>query len=221
MKKVQISNENRALIESVVRKSPKFKGNEELIELFVEAIYKKTYLLMDTLRDEARVLKHLNAVCDGCMEQIIKEKQKYTRAASAYERIEKRSQLEDSIVKLKSTLLDDPNEIEERFSAKNPNKLVSLKEEIQRSQKYENVESLIDPLEFCPQKRVSEHTLEKLIQIIKTIDMKFPRKGYYELFSLRYVKRFKQSDIARDMSISQIELSKRFVELIKLTKENI
>ena len=221
MKKLQISNANRAIIESIVRTSPKFKGNEELIDLFVDSIYNKTYLLMDTLRDEARLKKHLSAICDGCMEQIIKEKQKYTQTTSVYKQIERQMSLEDSIVKLKKTLLDDPNEVEVRFSNSNSNKIVNLKEEIQKSQRYENVDSLIDPLEFCPQKRVSERTVEKLIQIVKTIDMKFPQKSYYEIFSLRYIKRFKQAEIARRMSISQIELSKRFVELIKLAKDNI
>lgn len=221
MKKLQISNANRAIIESIVRTSPKFKGNEELIDLFVDSIYNKTYLLMDTLRDEARLKKHLSAICDGCMEQIIKEKQKYTQTTSVYKQIERQMSLEDSIVKLKKTLLDDPNEVEARFSSSNSNKIVNLKEEIQKSQRYENVDSLIDPLEFCPQKRVSERTVEKLIQIVKTIDMKFPQKSYFEIFSLRYIKRFKQAEIARRMSISQIELSKRFVELIKLAKDNI
>ncbi len=221
MKKLQISNANRAIIESIVRTSPKFKGNEELIDLFVDSIYNKTYLLMDTLRDEARLKKHLSAICDGCMEQIIKEKQKYTQTTSVYKQIERQMSLEDSIVKLKKTLLDDPNEVEARFSNSNSNKIVNLKEEIQKSQRYENVDSLIDPLEFCPQKRVSERTVEKLIQIVKTIDMKFPQKSYFEIFSLRYIKRFKQAEIARRMSISQIELSKRFVELIKLAKDNI
>ena len=79
---------------------------------------------------------------------------------------------------------------------------------------------LIDPLDFCPQKRVSEHTIEKLIQIVKIIDSKFPKKRYYEIFVLRYIKKYNQTDIAREMKISQVELSKRFVELIKLTREN-
>ena len=80
---------------------------------------------------------------------------------------------------------------------------------------------LIDPLEFCPQKRVSEHTVDKLIQIVKMISEQYPKKRYYEIFSLRYLKRYNQMEIAREMKISQVELSKRFVELIKLTQENI
>ena len=80
---------------------------------------------------------------------------------------------------------------------------------------------LIDPLEFCPQKRISEHTIGKLIQVVKMISEQFPKKRYYEIFSLRYIRKYNQTEIAREMKISQVELSKRFVELIKLTRENI
>ena len=83
------------------------------------------------------------------------------------------------------------------------------------------MDSLIDPLEFCPQKRISEHTLAKLINIVKDIDEKNPQKNYFEIFSLRYIKKFNQGEIAKELKISQIELSKRFVELVKLTREYI
>ena len=71
--------------------------------------------------------------------------------------------------------------------------VVNLKEEIQKSEKYNSSDMLIDPLEFCPQKRISEHTIEKLIQIIKIIDSKFPKKRYYEIFTLRYIKKLNQT----------------------------
>ena len=77
MKKLQISNENRMLIETVIRESAKFRGHEELIEIFVESIYKKSYLLMDAIRDTARLKRHLMMICDSSIEQVIKEKRKY------------------------------------------------------------------------------------------------------------------------------------------------
>ena len=83
------------------------------------------------------------------------------------------------------------------------------------------IESLIDPLEFCPQRRISEYTVDKLIQVVKAVSASFPKKRYYEIFTLRYIKKLNQSQIAQEMKISQVELSKRFVELIKLTRENI
>ena len=221
MKKLQINNEHKMLIESVIRESAKFRGNEELIDIFIEAIYKKSYLLMDAIRDVARLKRHLMMISDSCMEQVIKEKRKFEQT-KIYRQVEKNEKLKEDIVSVKKTPLAEPEDLNEEFKTHQAKEsLINLKEEIQRSEKYDSTDVLIDPADFCPQKRVSEHTLDKLIQIVKAIGGKFPKKRYYEIFKLRYIKKYNQTEIAREMKISQVELSKRFVELIKLTRENI
>jgi len=220
MKKLQINNEHKALIESVIRESAKFRGNEELIDLFCEAVYKKTYLLMDAIRDTARLRRHLLMICDSCMEQIIKEKRRFEET-KIFRQIEHTNKLQEDIVSVKKSPLTDKEILEEEFKMQQARRnVVNLKEEIQRSEKYDSVDILIDPLDFCPQKRVSEYTAQKLLQIVKSISAKFPKKRYYEMFTLRYMRKLNQTDIAREMKISQVELSKRFVELIRLTREN-
>lgn len=221
MKKLQISKEHKALIESVIKESPKFKGNEELIELFCEAIYKKSYLLIDAIKDMSRLRRHLQMICDGCMEHIIKEKQKFDETR-IYKQIEQNAKLKNEIISVKkNSPLDERELINQELEKHRINEqIVNLKEEIQKSEKYDAVSELIDPIEFCPQKRISEHTMEKLIKLIKIIDEQHPTKNYYDIFSLRYVKKLNQTNIARELKISQVELSKRFVELIKLVKDN-
>ena len=221
MKKLQINNEHRALIESVIRESAKFRGNEELIDLFCDAIYKKSYLLIDAIRDTARLKRHLMMISDSCMEQIIKEKRKFEET-KVYRQIEYNSRLKEDIVSVKKSPLRDEDDINEEFRMqKAKDSVINIKEEIQMSERYDSVESLIDPLEFCPQRRISEYTVDKLIQVVKAVSASFPKKRYYEIFTLRYIKKLNQSQIAQEMKISQVELSKRFVELIKLTRENI
>ena len=221
MKKLQINKDHKALIESVIRESSKFKGNEELIELFCEAIYKKSYLLIDAIRDMSRLRRHLQMICDSCMDQIIKEKQKFDETR-IYKQIEQSAKLKDEIVSVKKqSPLDEKEFINQEIERNRINEqIINLKEEIQRSEKYDSTDGLIDPIEFCPQKRISEHTIEKLVKLIKQIDEQHPTKNYYKIFSLRYVKKLNQTDIARELKISQVELSKRFVELIKLVKDN-
>ena len=85
MKKLQINKEHKALIESVIRESVKFKGHEELIDIFCDAIYKKSYLLIDAIRDVNRLRRHLLMICDSCMEQIIKEKNKQIKTLQFFE----------------------------------------------------------------------------------------------------------------------------------------
>ena len=221
MKKLQINNEHRALIESVIRESAKFRGNEELIDLFCDAIYKKSYLLIDAIRDTARLKRHLMMISDSCMEQIIKEKRKFEET-KVYRQIEYNSRLKEDIVSVKKSPLRDEDDVNEDFRMQRAkDSVINIKEELQMSERYDSVESLIDPLEFCPQRRISEYTVDKLIQVVKAVSASFPKKRYYEIFTLRYIKKLNQSQIAQEMKISQVELSKRFVELIKLTRENI
>lgn len=218
MKKTQINNEHKALIESVIRENAKFKGHEELLELFFDAVYKKSYLLIDAIRDMPRLKRHLAMISDSCMEQIIKEQLKFDKIR-LYKK-NKHSQIEDDIVSVKNSPLTEEEDLEYEFERNKLQKnIVNLKEEIQRSERYESSDLLIDPIEFCPKKRVSEHTLEKLIELVKKVDDKFPKKRYYEIFSLRYIRKYNQMEIARQMKISQVELSKRFVELIQLARE--
>jgi len=211
MRKLQISKEHRALIESVIRENPKFKGHEYLIDKFCDAIYKKSYLLIDAIRDMSRLRRHLAMISDSCMDTIIKDKKKYDDK-KLYNEIIQKSQNEQELVSLKSNK-NEQNEYQK------PN-VVNLKEEIQRSEKYDSVDGLTDPLENCPRKIISSSTIEKLVQIVKKIDDRYPQKKYYEIFSLRYIRRYSQTEIARNLKISQVELSKRFVELTTLTKDN-
>jgi len=220
MKKLQISKEHRALIESVIRENSKFKGNESLIDVFCDAIYKKSYLLIDAIRDMSRLRRHLLMISDSCMDQIIKEKRKYEDSRLYSEVLHKTRQKENLVSLKRDDILYDSEKESEFTPKRNKSGIVNLKEEIHRSEKYDSVDSLIDPLEFCPQKKISENTVDKLVQIIKKIDKQYPQKRYYEIFILRYLRRFNQAEIARDMKISQVELSKRFVELIKLTKDS-
>ena len=139
-----------------------------------------------------------------------------------YRQVEYNERLKEDIVSVKKTPLADEDEINDEFRMQRARQsVVNIKEEVQYSEKYDSVETLIDPLEFCPQRRISEYTVDKLIQVVKAVSASFPKKRYYEIFTLRYVKKMNQNQIAQQMKISQIELSKRFVELIKLTRENI
>ena len=223
MRKLQINKEHRALIESVIRENPKFKGNEKLIDVFCDAIYRKSYLLIDAIRDMSRLRRHLLMISDSCIDQIIKEKRSY-EDTKLYNEILQKSKHEKEIVSLRKNnkIFGGDEEDQRDFMPKTDKAgIVNLKEEIQRSEKYDATQNLIDPLEYCPRKRVSENTIDKLIKIVKMIDKQYPKKKFYEIFSLRYMKKYDQTEIARSMKISQIELSKRFAELIMLTKDNV
>ncbi len=212
MKKLQMNKENRILIESVIKENPNFLGNEELLDVFCEVIYKKSYLLIDAIKDKQRLKRHLASICDTSMNQIIQEKNKLNGC--------KKNTQDSKIISVK-TQKTPRREQKGFFSKKAKEEVVNLKEEIQTREKLDAAEELIDPLEFCPKKEAGEAVLEKLIQIIKQVHIQNPKKKYYDIFFLRYIKGFSQTEIARELRISQIELSKRFVEMIKLAGEKV
>ena len=214
MRKAVINKEHKSLIESIIRKNPKFRGHEELIDIFCEAIYKKSYLLIDAIRDLNRLRHHLTMISDSCIEQILKEQQIFKKAI-------KEQKLKEDIISLKRVdVLKEDDEIEMAFQKKQAEQtLVNLKEEIQRSERYDSTDALIDPLEFCPQKRTSEATIDKLVKVVAEVSKKYPKKRYFDIFTYRYIKRYGQAETARELKISQVELSKRFIEMIKLTTD--
>ena len=216
---MQILREHKTLITSIIKQNHLYKGNEELLDLFVEAVYKKSYLIIDAIRDVKRLKRHLSVICDNCMEQIIKEKRLY-RGLSEKNSVEFGKTTE--VVSVKKTPFMEREDIKQEIKrTENSSNLINLKEEIQRSEKYDAVDDLIDPANFCPRKRVSENTVDKFVQIVKSIEEKYPNKRYFEMFLYRYVRRLNQTDTAREMKISQVELSKRFVELVKLVREQL
>ncbi len=220
MKKLQIKQEHKLLIESVIKESSKYKGNEQLLDLFCEAVYKKSYLLIGAIKDMPRLRRHLAMICDGCIDSVIREKNKFEALAPSKSKNKPVSNKE--IVSLKDRTSARSDNLEhEFFMQKTKREIVNLKAEIQKSEKNDDSDTLSDPLESCPKKNVSQKTLEKLVQIVKSVDDKFPKKRYFEIFSYRYIKRYNQSQIAREMKLSQVELSKRFVEMIKLTREAV
>ena len=106
MKKLQINENHKDLIESVIRENPKFSGHEELLNIFCEAIYKKSYLVIDAIRDIPRLKRHLTVICDGCMEAIIKEQQKFEDIKIYKQPVDKKSDNEDIISVKKPSPLD-------------------------------------------------------------------------------------------------------------------
>lgn len=219
-RKLQIAKEARTLIEGIIRENPKFIGNEELLDMIVEAAYKKSYLLIDAIKDRLRLKRHLAVICESAIDQIIKEKERFSNA-KAFSKQKRTLQDKTEIVSLKKSPLEENELLKAEFERQKLQGIVNLKEEIQRSEKYDAVDVLIDPRDFCPQKRVSEKTLMRLIEVIQKVDKKYPNKQYYNIFTYRYVKRFDQMQIARELKMSQVELSKRFVEMIKLARQEV
>ena len=67
---------------------------------------------------------------------------------------------------------------------------------------YELYKTVIDDCYIILKEALSEDA-------IKSIEEQYPNKRYFEIFLFRYVRKYNQADTAREMKISQVELSKR------------
>ena len=210
MKKLEIAANQRQLIESVIKEHPKYSQVSDMLDFLCEVIYRKSYLLIDTIKDEQRLKRHLAMVCDSCIDEIIKKHRPELNNVA-------KKDVKDEIVSIKKNSVSDErkkpineNVKSERFS----------KERNLTYEKNSPLSTLIDPIKVFPQKLENEEILDDLIKTVKVLDAKFPNKEFYKMFYMRYIEHFSQSEIAREMRISQAELSKRLVELVGLVKEN-
>ncbi len=214
MKKLQINENQKALIISVIKESPKFLGHDELLDEIVDAVYKKSYLLMDAIKDMSRLRRHLSTITDSTVDAILKEK-KILDEARLFKQIKENARKTQNIISLK-------NNVDRSFdNQNNPPKIVNLRQEIKKSEKFDGLSIFVDPKDSVETKEIPLDTMDKFIRIIKTIDQKFPDKKYFEIFTLRYLKNYSQGEIAKMMHISKTELAKRFMELIELTSSNV
>ena len=203
MNNYEITATNRVLIQSIIKENPKYKGHEDLMDAFVDAIYRKSYLLLDTIKDMDRLNRHLNAICNSCMEMVIKEQM---RKGTEILQPKKPNLLEETPQRdvreeIQEALVDDYE--------------FSLQETIWGQ---DSMQSLFDPIDVCTKEKTSEDTIDKLVKIIRVLDAQYPQKQFYTMFCLRYIQKNNQLEIAHKLRLSQKDLSKRFVELIKLTK---
>lgn len=214
MKKLEIATKHRGLIESIICQNPKFDGNEHLINEFCELIYKKSYLLIDTIKDAVRLKKHLYRICDECLDQIIAQKGNPNTKYAPKETLQTLEQLDSVVNRTRYNSSDISIETAQRG-------ISNIKQDIIEQQEYDNVKALPDPLKIYPARVVSKGAIDKLMFIIKDLSDKYPTKKYFEIFSLRYIKMLNHTETAQKLKISQIELSRRFVEMIKLARESV
>ena len=72
-----------------------------------------------------------------------------------------------------------------------------------------------------PEKAVNPSLAKNIVDAVIRLDSKEPSKRFLDIFKLKYVQKFPQSDISKALRISQNDLSKRFCEMVKLIRQEI
>ncbi len=225
-----LKKEHRIIIESVVKENPKFLGNEALMDKFCTEVYKKSYLLLDSISNVENLKNYLKKVAETSIENVIKQdksEKKINMDFGAPAPAEKKYTPIEPIVRSSYT---KPQEIkpisykeETRVEPTKKEPVISTYDDYSDEVSYNSdavFAGLIDPIEFSSNKNLGNDYAQILIETVVRFDIKNPAGRYLDIFKMRYAESLSQNEIARRLKISQSELSKRFVEITDfITKE--
>lgn len=204
---MELTSDHRNLIEKLIRSNPKFIGNEDLLEDFVAETYKRSYLLLDSITNVANLETYLDKVITTSMLGVLKGLGRIRKTKSGY--INTRSKTVEEVKASAPSVIE-----EKKINRPLPPK---PKEEKVEDNTYDNIEDPKENEENIAQKA----TLQKITNIIYEIDTQYPARDYFKIYYFRYVRNYKQSQVAQELKISQGELSKRLCELVKLIKDKL
>ncbi len=205
--------EQRELIESIIRQNPAFSGNEHLLDQFCSEVYKKSYLLLDSVSNVDSLKNYLKKVVDTSISNVTKATKASVLNNNDVQDVVKKTDNAEELSLLSS-------KTEKKYAPKT--KIVSInKKEIRISKIKNPYEGLIDPIELMPEKAVNPSLAKNIVDAVIRLDSKEPSKRFLDIFKLKYVQKFQQSDISKALRISQNDLSKRFCEMVKLIRQEI
>lgn len=209
--------EKQALIESIIKQNPNYKGNEHLLEQFCTEVYKKSYLLLDSVSNIDSLKNYLTKVVDNSISTIVKNSKILNNDSIISEHVPKMAQM----IEIERRDIDTADEIKKIF-APQENKIVSIySKNNEKKGLYNPYDGLIDPLEMIKEKPINPVLAQNLVDAVKKIHEKDPNKKFKEIFTMRYIQKMHQSVIAKNLKISQDDLSKRFCEMVKLVRDEI
>ena len=192
-------NEQRELIEKLVKSNNKFKGNEDLIEDFCSETYKRSYSLFDNVNIKD-IENYIAKVANTAILTVLKQNGRVRRRENKY-------------VSTHEVLINPlPAKIQEPETVKTQGTAVVMNEPF--------VYDIADPRDSFEEKIVRKDLLQKIVDIVLVAQKNDPSKEFLKIFYLRYVKEFKQKEIAAEVNISQAEVSKRLIEILKIVKSH-
>ena len=84
---MEIVKEHTALIEKLVKSSPKYKGNEDLLEDFCFETYQKSYLILQSVEDVNSLEAYLKKVVSSAIMDVLKNNGRVVRSTKGYSSI--------------------------------------------------------------------------------------------------------------------------------------
>ena len=176
------------LIKKIITSDKKYTDNEDLFDDFFNETYKRSFLIMKTVKKESSLEAYLRKIATTSILNVLKDSGRVKRTAEGF-------------LPTKEASLD------EIFSIPN-NKYSNV------VINYDIVDLKDNPEEIVLKKEVLKTVIDTVVIVHNnTLD-----KQYLRLYQMRYIKGLKQKQIAQELNLSQGEVSKRLLELMEEVK---
>lgn len=186
---VELEQEKIDLIKRIITSDKKYTDNEDLFDDFFNETCKRSFLVIKTVKNEASLESYLRKIATTSIINVLKDSGRIKRTKEGFTSTEEKSL--DEIAPIKDN----------EYSNTNIN--------------YDIVDLSDGPEEVVIKKEV----LQTLLDAVTIAHTNNPTKQYMQLYQLRYVKGLKQQEIAKELNLSQSEVSKRLLELVEEVKK--
>ena len=185
---MELEQEKINLIKKLIVSDKKYTSNEDLFDDFFSETYKRSFLIMKTVKNESALESYLRKIATTSIINVLKDSGRVKRTPEGF-------------VPNKETSLEE---------------LLSVPEN-----KYSNVQinyDIVDVQDGPEEIIIKKEVLQKLADSLAIAHNLNPSKQYMQIYELRYIKGMKQKEIAKEMNLSQGEVSKRLLDLMNEVK---
>lgn len=180
--------EQRLLIAKLVRENKNYHGNEDLFEDFCSESFQKSYMMFNSDNTVEKIESYIRKVVHTSILSVLKNSGRIRRISQGY----------ISTNEIKIADIHKPD----------------VKKESSVDVNY--ILEFPDPKQSPEEILITKDCLQRIADAVCVIHKELPSKYFYDIFYLRYIKSYKQSEIATELNLSQSEISKRLMELSKL-----
>ena len=186
---MELEQDKIDLIKKIILSDKKYSDNEDLFEDFFNETYKRSFLIINTVKNEVSLQTYLKKIATTSIINVLKDAGRVRRTREGFVATEEKFIEEAALL---------PNT---KYSNVHIN--------------YDVVDLSDGPEEVV----IKKETLQTLIDAVAIAHTNNPAKQYMQLYQLRYVKGLKQKQIAHELNLSQSEVSKRLLELVEEVKK--
>ena len=218
--------EQKSIISKFVKINKNFSGNEDLFEDFCSESLQKSYMVFNSVSNPQKVESYISKVVHTSILKVLKDYGRVRRSNNRYSAVKEIktdfSGISDSVSSAANESSYSETAKEESLPVSNSESINSAdetsKQQVQNTISYDSsfVLELPDPGQSVEDKLITKECLQKIADSVCIIHKEVPSQQFLNIFYLRYIKSLKQSDIGKELGLSQAEVSKRLMRLSKL-----